>query len=172
MQIYASFFYHELYIYIFTGHAIEAGWFLLKHAVKTNDERLKTTAINKFIVNPFLRGWDEKHGGLFCFVDVDGWSPTQLEWDMKLWWPHNEALIAFLMAYTATGEVQLLETFAKVFDWSYSHVRLNHLRQPTSSSSSSSSSAFPKPCSDVQSCSHQEICCPSKGRRRSPKFLV
>ena len=37
---------------------------------------------------------------------------------------------------------------------------------------SSSSSAFPKPCSDVQSCSHQEICCPSKGRRRSPKFLV
>ena len=38
--------------------------------------------------------------------------------------------------------------------------------------SSSSSSAFPKPCSDVQSCSHQEICCPSKGRRRSPKFLV
>ena len=33
-------------------------------------------------------------------------------------------------------------------------------------------SAFPKPCSDVQSFSHQEICCPSKGRRRSPKFLV
>ena len=37
------------------------------------------------------------------------------------------------------------------------------------SSSSSSSSAFPKPCSDVQSCSHQEIYCLSKGRRRSPK---
>ena len=35
-----------------------------------------------------------------------------------------------------------------------------------------SSSAFPKPCSDVQSCSHQEICWPSKGHHRSPKFLA
>ncbi|XP_041349589.1 N-acylglucosamine 2-epimerase-like [Gigantopelta aegis] len=103
------------------GHAIEAGWFLLKHAVKTNDEQLKTTAINKFMVNSFDRGWDEKHGGIVYFVDVEGLSPTQLEWDMKLWWPHNEALISFLMPYKETGDIEHLQRFAKVLDWSYSH---------------------------------------------------
>ena len=48
--------------------------------------------------------------------------PTQLEWSMKLWWPHNEALIALLMAYTETGNELLLERFEEVFDYSFSHV--------------------------------------------------
>ncbi|XP_070558541.1 N-acylglucosamine 2-epimerase-like [Ptychodera flava] len=103
------------------GHAIEAGWFLLDYAVKNNRPELKDTAIQKFIVNPFKTGWDEKHGGILYFLDVDGLSPTQLEWNMKLWWPHNEALIAFLMAYKETGDVTYLEYFAQVFDYCFQH---------------------------------------------------
>ena len=108
----------------FPGHAIEAGWFLLQLAQKKQDAALKTTAIDTFIKASFQRGWDAEHGGIFYFLDVDGESPVQLEWDMKLWWPHCEALIAFLMAYTATGDRQLLQQFATVFDYSYSRVRL------------------------------------------------
>ena len=104
------------------GHAIEAGWILLQHACKTGNEDLVRTAIDKFIVRPFETGWDKKHGGLFYFLDVDGLSPTQLEWSMKLWWPHNEALIALLMAYTETGNELLLERFEEVFDYSFTHV--------------------------------------------------
>ncbi|XP_067683383.1 N-acylglucosamine 2-epimerase-like isoform X2 [Haliotis asinina] len=103
------------------GHAIEAGWFLLQRALKSGDTTLQKTAIDKFIVRPFQTGWDELYGGLFYFLDVDGLSPTQLEWDMKLWWPHNEAMIAFLMAYKATRDEEHLHKFQRVFKYSYSH---------------------------------------------------
>ncbi|XP_048738728.1 N-acylglucosamine 2-epimerase-like [Ostrea edulis] len=103
------------------GHAIEAGWFLLRHATRSGDDELKRMAINSFIVCPFEYGWDMEYGGLFYFMDADGWSPVQLEWDMKLWWAHNEALIAFLMAYKETKDPAHLDKFAQIFDYSYSH---------------------------------------------------
>ncbi|XP_062522306.1 N-acylglucosamine 2-epimerase-like isoform X2 [Corticium candelabrum] len=103
------------------GHAIEAGWFLLQHASLTNKQHLKRVAIETFMLRSFERGWDEKDGGIFYFLDVDGYSPTALEWNMKLWWPHCEALIAFLMAYQETGEAKLLEQFGRVFDYTFSH---------------------------------------------------
>ncbi|XP_053552039.1 N-acylglucosamine 2-epimerase [Bombina bombina] len=102
------------------GHAIEAGWFLLRHAMKHSDSELIQTAVEKFILLPFLSGWDQEYGGLFSFQDVDGHCPTQLEWSMKLWWPHSEALIAFLLGYQETKDPRLLENFQKVFDYVFS----------------------------------------------------
>ncbi|KAK6175078.1 hypothetical protein SNE40_013614 [Patella caerulea] len=103
------------------GHAIECGWFLLQYAIKTGDKELQKTAIDKFIVIPFKGGWDEKYGGIFYFLDVDGYCPTPLEWDMKLWWPHNEALISFLLAWKTTKDSLFLEKFQQVFDYCYEH---------------------------------------------------
>lgn len=87
------------------GHAIEAGWFLLDCALAFGDEALKATAL-EVIEWSFEIGWDREKGGggLLYFVDAKGYSPTQLEWDMKLWWPHCEALIAYAMAFNATLE--------------------------------------------------------------------
>ena len=79
-------------------------------------------ALDKFITKPFQSGWDLDNGGLFSFLDVDGLSPTQLEWNMKLWWPHCEALIAFIMAYQETKEDRFLDMFEKVFDYTFSKV--------------------------------------------------
>nr|XP_006625461.1 PREDICTED: N-acylglucosamine 2-epimerase [Lepisosteus oculatus] len=103
------------------GHALEAGWFLLQHAVRQGDEELKKTAVEKFMLLPFQTGWDQQHGGLLYFQDVDGCCPTQLEWSMKLWWPHCEALIAFLMAYCQTRDPALLDRFSQVYDYTFSH---------------------------------------------------
>ncbi|MBN3306714.1 RENBP epimerase, partial [Amia calva] len=103
------------------GHALEAGWFLLQYAARHGDEGLKKTAVEKFVRLPFETGWDAAHGGLFYFQDVDGLCPTQLEWSMKLWWPHCEALIAFLMAYSVTGDPALLDSFTRVYDYTFSH---------------------------------------------------
>ena len=41
-----------------------------------------------------MRGWDKEYGGLLYFVDCMGFPPEAYEHDMKLWWPHNEILIA------------------------------------------------------------------------------
>lgn len=101
------------------GHSIEAGWFLLQYAKKKNNKGVIKIAIENFIVNPFKYGWDESNGGLYYFLDVDGYSPIQLEWNMKLWWTHSETLIAFLMAYQETADATMLEKFAQVFDYCY-----------------------------------------------------
>ena len=104
------------------GHAIEAGWFLLNHAARRGDYSLKQTAIEKFIELPFSMGWDSENSGLYYFLDADGFSPTHLEWNMKLWWPHCEALIAFLMAYRETRNAKHFESFCKILDYTLNHV--------------------------------------------------
>ncbi|KAI3357470.1 hypothetical protein L3Q82_015510 [Scortum barcoo] len=104
------------------GHALEAGWFLLQFSAERGDEELQRTAVDKFVELPYQSGWDKEHGGLFYFLDVDGHCPTQqLEWSMKLWWPHCEALIAFLMAYSQTKKPELLDRFSQVYEYIFSH---------------------------------------------------
>ncbi|KAM4609628.1 N-acylglucosamine 2-epimerase [Polymixia lowei] len=103
------------------GHALEAGWFLLQYCTQNGDKELQGTAITKFMELPYQCGWDNEYGGLFYFLDVDGHCPTQLEWSMKLWWPHCEALIAFLMAYSQTKNPTLLERFSQVYEYTFSH---------------------------------------------------
>ncbi|KAL1781306.1 N-acylglucosamine 2-epimerase [Sigmodon hispidus] len=103
------------------GHAIEAGWFLLQYARRKGDTNLRRHIIDKFILMPFHSGWDSKFGGLFYFQDVDGFCPTQLEWNMKLWWPHSEAMIAFIMAYSDTGDSALLQLFKQVAEYTFNH---------------------------------------------------
>ena len=70
-------------------------------AYRNNDLELLDLALN--ILNySFELGWDKEYGGLLYFVDVENKPVQALEWDMKLWWPHNEMLIAFLKAYHLT----------------------------------------------------------------------
>ncbi|XP_058028385.1 N-acylglucosamine 2-epimerase [Ahaetulla prasina] len=105
------------------GHAIEAGWFLLRCAMRQLNSGLQSQAVDKFMKQPFRSGWDPEHGGLFAFQDVDGFCPTQLEWRMKLWWPHTEAMIAFLMGFAETQDQELLELFHQVANYTFAKFR-------------------------------------------------
>ncbi|XP_052519355.1 N-acylglucosamine 2-epimerase isoform X3 [Budorcas taxicolor] len=105
------------------GHALEAGWFLLRYAIRRGDAKLQAHVIDKFLLLPFHSGWDPEHGGLFYFQDADGLCPTQLEWAMKLWWPHSEAMIAFLMGYSETGDPALLRIFYQVAEYTFHRFR-------------------------------------------------
>jgi N-acylglucosamine 2-epimerase len=102
------------------GHAIEAGWFLMDFARKHNRPELIQTSLD--MINWSLDfGWDKEHGGIYYFLDAQGYSPVQLEWNMKLWWPHCEALVALLMAWEETGESQYWEWFVKIDEYSFKH---------------------------------------------------
>lgn len=61
-----------------SGHALEAGWFLLQYSAEWGDKELQKTAINKFVQLPYQIGWDKEHSGFFYFLDVDGHCPTQV----------------------------------------------------------------------------------------------
>jgi N-acylglucosamine 2-epimerase len=102
------------------GHAIEASWFVLREARRRGDSGLARTAID-MLDWMWERGWDREHGGLLYFVDLLG-KPVQEYWHFqKFWWPHNEAIIATLLAHLHTGDAKYAEMHRKVHDWSYAH---------------------------------------------------
>lgn len=63
---------------------LQAGWFLLAHARAVGDAALAARAV-RVIDDNFAWGWDDgagTGGGLLYFRDIEGFSPTQLEWNM------------------------------------------------------------------------------------------
>ena len=66
-------------------------------------------------------GWDKEHGGVLYFVDVYNRPPEQLEHDMKLWWVHNECLIATLCALHLTNDPIFEEWYDKLHDYIFTH---------------------------------------------------
>ncbi len=102
------------------GHAIETGWFLLEEAEYRNDNDLleKTLPIIDWSLES---GWDKEYGGLYSFIDIEGKQPAQVEWDMKYWWPHCEAIYAALLAYKLTGRNEYKEWFEKLHDYTWSN---------------------------------------------------
>ena len=102
------------------GHAIETGWFVQHWAQRLDRPDLKDLATN-IVRWSFDTGWDDAHGGLFYFLDAEGYAPTQLEWFMKLWWPHCEALYAHLLNYALTGTEADWEAFRHVDDYTFDH---------------------------------------------------
>lgn len=102
------------------GHAIEGAWFIMEEARRRDDSRLAQLGCN-MLDWMWKRGWDEEHGGLRYFVDVHG-KPVQEYWaSMKFWWPHDEALIATLLAHRVSGEQRYLEYHQQCRDWAFGH---------------------------------------------------
>jgi N-acylglucosamine 2-epimerase len=104
------------------GHAIESSWFIMKEAISRKDNALMKSAI-EIMEWSLEKGWDKKFGGLFYFIDVEGKPSFQLEWDMKLAWPHNEALYALLLAYHYTKNDKYFNLFEKIHIYAFEHFR-------------------------------------------------
>lgn len=102
------------------GHDIEGVWFLLEHAQRTGDRELVKKAAQIFDW-AIEAGWDNEYGGLLYFTDCLKKPPEAYEHDMKLWWPHNEIMIASLMLYRDTGDEKYFAWFEKVVAYAREH---------------------------------------------------
>lgn len=102
------------------GHSLETAWFLMHEAVHRKNRVLMEHAI-QICRWSLRRGWDDTMGGIYYFVDVEDKPVLSLEWDMKLLWPHCEALIALLYAYWYMNDAQDLQWFEQVANYMYSH---------------------------------------------------
>ncbi|NLE69350.1 MAG: N-acylglucosamine 2-epimerase [Clostridiales bacterium] len=98
------------------GHDIECAWFLFEEANRLGDRQLYADTEALFL-DAIHAGWDQEYGGLLYFIDCLGKPPEAYEHDMKLWWPHNETVIASLMAYRDTGKQEYLNWFTKTIDY-------------------------------------------------------
>lgn len=98
------------------GHDLECSWFIMQEANTQQNTALHSQALQilRFALDS---GWDEEYGGLLYFTDCLGKPTEAYEHDMKLWWPHNEALIACMMAYRDTGDAFYLQWFEKILSY-------------------------------------------------------
>jgi N-acylglucosamine 2-epimerase len=104
------------------GHGLESMWFLLEYAEKSNHPELIPKICH--IIKALLKfGWDTTYGGIYYFMDVLGKPHRELSWDMKLWWVHNEAMIATLKAYRITKDDDFLSWFIRLDEWSWQHFK-------------------------------------------------
>lgn len=100
------------------GHSIELSWFLMDEGVRTGDKELLEFA--ERIFNTAIDfGWDDEYGGILYFKDLEGKPVEAYEHDMKLWWPHNEAVIASLRLYNLTGTEKYFDWFERVTDYAF-----------------------------------------------------
>ena len=103
------------------GHAMEGAWFILHEAKYRNNDKRLIDLGSRMLDYMWERGWDKEHGGILYFRDVYN-KPVQEYWqDMKMWWPHNEVIIATLLAYLMTGNEKYAEWHKMVHDYAYSH---------------------------------------------------
>ena len=98
------------------GHSLEAAWFLMAEGVYQNNDLYKAKA--KEIIDISMKlGY--RDGGIIAFCDCDGNPPSQLEWDMKIWWPQCEAMIANRLCFNVFGEEKYLRDFEALRDWCF-----------------------------------------------------
>ena len=105
---------------IVPGHSIETAWFLMEEGRLRSDKGLIRLG-TQILEWSLAAGWDEEFGGLFYYRDVKGYPCEQYEHDMKLWWPHTEAIYATLLAHRLTGEGRFADWHGRIHDWAYSH---------------------------------------------------
>ncbi len=102
------------------GHGIEAMWFVMQAAQKRNDTAMIKRACEA-VKWSLEFGWDKECEGIFYFMDLQGKPHVELSWDMKLEWVHVEALIATLMGYRLTGDLELFRWFEKIHKYTWEH---------------------------------------------------
>ena len=95
------------------GHSLEAAWFVMLEGILTGNQQA-IEAGKKIIDITLPLGWDEKYGGILMFIDINDRPPTQLEWDMKKWWPQCEAMIALRLAYQQFGIEEYREKYEQL----------------------------------------------------------
>lgn len=106
--------------FVMPGHAIESMWFMLHVARRRNDHELITRAAQAMKWHLEF-GWDNELGGLYLSRDLNDGTPYLPHGEMKLWWPHTEALYGTLLAYTLTGDREFLDWFERIESWSWAH---------------------------------------------------
>ena len=102
------------------GHGIEAMWFMMDIANRRGDSNLINQAVD-VVLSILDFGLDKEYGGIFYFLDAEGYPPQQLEWSQKLWWVHLESLVALVMGYRLTGRRECWQWYQKLHDYTWEH---------------------------------------------------
>jgi len=104
------------------GHVIESMWFQLRVLDLTRDDQPRRAAALRLLRRHLELGWDGKHGGIALGFDMHG--AAEVGWDfadLKLWWPHTEALQGVLLAWCETGNASWLDWYERLWTLCLDH---------------------------------------------------
>ena len=112
------------------GHLLERLWMVFHAVDAANGPLALPDWLPDLAVRALEIGWDERHGGLFRYVDGDGGAPqgrifggdryeslVQSTWDTKLWWVHAEAMYATKLLARRLGPGDLDVWNQKITDY-------------------------------------------------------
>ncbi len=102
------------------GHGLESMWFMMDLADQIGDRALLEKAVD-IAINLLEYGWDKKFDGIFYMMDVKGHPPDHLEWDQKLWWVHQEAILAMLKGYAYCADARCWVWFERLQSYAWGH---------------------------------------------------
>ena len=102
------------------GHDLECSLFLLQEAIYRKDDVLIKFAETVFD-DAIEWGWDNKYQGIVYFKDAENKPVEAYEHDMKLWWPHNEGIVASLLLFKITNKQKYADWFEKLTEYSFKY---------------------------------------------------
>lgn len=108
------------------GHSLETGWFILEEAYLRGWDAHLIELGTKIIDWSWEWGWDKKHGGIVYFRDCKNRPPQEYWHDMKFWWPQNEAVLAALYGFFATGDEKYAEMHKLADKFQFEHLKDPH----------------------------------------------
>ena len=100
------------------GSSLEVAWLLL-HALKIVPDPRTEAMLLETVLGALEFGWDKEYGGLYYFMDIEGKPQIALEANMKLWWPHTEAIYAALLAFGRTGDERYKQWMDRVHEYTW-----------------------------------------------------
>ncbi len=103
------------------GHALEILWFVMDIANSVLHDQRMVEDTADIMLWCAESGWDKEYGGLYYYQDYMGYPTDKIESAMKLWWVHNEAINAMLLAAKLTGSALHEDWFIKLHDYSFGH---------------------------------------------------
>jgi len=101
-----------------TGSSLEVCWLFLHMLEKYPDPAIEQMLLNA-VLGALEYGWDAEYGGLYYMQDCEGRPTVALESNMKLWWPHTEAIYAAALAFKKTGDQRYLDWWRKVDEYAF-----------------------------------------------------
>lgn len=106
------------------GHVVEGLWFrrLIVDSIGHSPDDVSETW--RRMRRHFDFGWDtEQGGGFFLAIDSNGPSQPQawMYGDMKLWWPHTEALFAAVLGWHETGDKVWMDWYDRLWRFAWQH---------------------------------------------------
>jgi len=105
---------------IVPGHSIHISWLLMEEGQHRGDGQMVDRGY-QLLRSALALGWDERDEGLFNFLDLEGRPTLQLDWDMKLWWVHTEALYATLLAHRLSGNAEFADWYERIHAYTFGH---------------------------------------------------